>query len=380
MAEAKFDIVVVGAGIVGTSIAYHLACRGGVRVAVLEREVNPGMGSTAKAAGGIRVQFASEINVDLSRLSLPAFERFSQEMGVEVAFHQTGYLWLATNRSEMNLFEENVEMQRRHGLDVRIVAREEIARLAPYVRLDDLAGGTFHDKDGYAPPADFVLGYHKRAKELGVRFFFECEVKGFLGTTVLTNQGDFAASKIVCAAGAWSGRIGEMLGTPIPIVPVRRQCLVTEPIRDGFTHPIPMTIDYTTGIYMHSESGGLLIGKAKVDESPGFNEVVDYEFLEHTAELAMHRVPLLEQATVRTGWAGLYEVTPDHHPILGEIPERPGVYIAAGFSGHGVMHAPATGQLMAELLLDGRTSTLDISCLRFTRFQEGKLIRETHVI
>lgn len=380
MAEQEFDIAIVGAGIVGTSIAYHLARRGGVRVAVLEREINPGMGSTAKAAGGIRVQFASEINVDLSRLSLPDFESFSQEMGVEVTFFQTGYLWLATKRAEMELFEKNVEIQRRHGLDVRLVTREEIAKLAPYVRLDDLVGGTFHGRDGYAPPADFVQGYHKRAKELGARFFFGCEVKGFRGTTVLTNQGEFAASKVVCAAGAWSGKIGEMLGVAIPIVPVRRQCFVTEPIRDGLVHPIPMTIDYTTGIYMHSESGGLLVGKAKVDEAPGFNEVVDYEFLEHTAELAMHRVPLLERATVRTGWAGLYEVTPDHHPILGEIPGRAGLYIAAGFSGHGVMHAPATGRLMAELLLDGRTSTLDISCLRFTRFQEGKLIQETHVI
>jgi sarcosine oxidase subunit beta len=379
MPDQQFDIVIVGAGIIGTSIAWHVARRG-ASVAVVEREINPGMGSTSKAAGGIRAQFSSEINIELSRLSIEAFERFPKEMGVDVAFRQAGYLWIATKAEEMAQFRRNVALQQKHGLDVRLLDRAGVGRLAPYARLDDVEGGTFHAKDGYAPPADYVMGYHKNAKERGAKFFFGLEVTGIRDHGVVTRDGIIGGRMIVCAAGAWSGRFGEMLGVEVPIVPVRRQCFVTEPIREGLRHPIPMTIDYTTGIYLHSESGGVLVGKAKKDQKPGFDESVEYAFIEEIAEQAMHRVPLLETAAIRTSWGGLYEVTPDHHPILGEIPGKPGFYIAAGFSGHGVMHAPATGQVMAEILLDGRAKTLDVSCLRFARFREGALIRETHVI
>ncbi len=380
MADRTFDIVIVGAGIVGTSIAYHLARRGAGRVAVLEREINPGMGSTSKAAGGIRAQFGSEINVEFSRLSIPVFERFPREMGVDVLFQQAGYLWIATTPEHLQLFRGKVETQRRHGLDVQLVSREEVAKLAPYVRIDDVLGGTFHDRDGYAPPADYVLGYHKRAKEMGVQFFLGCEVTGVRDGELVTGQGTFRGSKYVLATGAWTGLLARMIGVEIPVVPIRRQLFVTEPIREGMTHPIPMTIDYGTGVYLHSESGGVLVGRANVQEPVGFNESVDYGFVERLAELVIDRVPLLERATIRTSWAGLYEVTPDHHPILGEIPERPGWYLAAGFSGHGVMHAPATGLLMAEVLLDGKAKSLDISPLGLARFQEGRLIRETHVL
>lgn len=377
MPDRKFDIVIVGGGIIGTSIAYHLAKRGGASVAVVEREINPGMGSTSKAAGGIRAQFGSEINVALSKLSIPAFERFPKEMGVDVVFQQAGYLWLGTKREHLDVFRRNVELQRHFGLDVKLVSKEEIEDLAPYVRMDDIVGGTFHAKDGYAPPADYVMGYHKRAKELGATFLLGCAVTAVEGRTLVTTEGRVAAGRIVCASGAWAGEFGKMIRVEIPIVPVRRQCFVTEPIPE-LKHPIPMTIDYETGVYLHSESGGVLVGKANQAEKPGFVETVDYDFIELIAEQAMHRVPLLERATVRTSWAGLYEVTPDHHPILGEI--APGIYLAAGFSGHGVMHAPATGLLMSEILLDGRAKSLDVSCLRLSRFREGALIQESHVI
>jgi len=183
---------------------------------------------------------------------------------------------------------------------------------------------------------------------------------------------------VVLAAGAYSGTLGTLLGFEIPVQPVRRQCFVTEPMPE-FPHPIPMTIDYGTGVYMHSESGGLLIGKADKDEPPSFNENVDYGFLEKVAELAMGRVPALENARIRTGWGGLYEVTPDNHPLIGAAGE-PGWWVACGFSGHGVMHAPATGLLLAELIQTGRASTLDVSCLRLSRFKEGKPMVETNVI
>ncbi len=376
MPDQRFDVVVIGAGIVGTAIAYHLARKGARSVAVLEKEPAPGMGSTAKAAGGIRAQFSSAINIELSLLSLAQFERFPREMGVDVVFHQVGYLWMASTADQMRLFERNAALQQKLGLSIEVLDAAGVGRKAPYVRTDDLVGGTFHARDGYAPPADYVMGYHRKARELGVTFLFRQEVEGREGRTLRTKTGEIAAEKVVIAAGAYSGRLARLLGFEIPVEPVRRQCFVTEPL-PGLPHPIPMTVDYTSGVYLHTESGGLLIGKADKGEPPGFNENVDYGFLEKIAELAVHRVPALEQARIRTGWGGLYEVTPDHHPVLGEAGE--GFYAACGFSGHGVMHAPAAGLLMAELILEGRTS-LDISCLGLSRFREGKLIAETHVI
>jgi sarcosine oxidase, subunit beta len=377
MADQRFGVVIIGAGIVGASIAYHLARSGRTDVVVLDKEAAAGMGSTAKAAGGIRAQFSSSINIELSRLSIEEFERFPQRMGVPVEFTQAGYLWMATTPDHLRLFEANAALQRRHGLQIEVLDRAGVAKKAPYVRSDDLLGGVFHGRDGYASPADYVMGYHKKAKELGVTFLFGEEVTGRDGLTVRTKTRSIAADHVVIAAGAYSGKLGERLGFEIPVTPVRRQCFVTEPMPE-FPHPIPMTVDYGTGVYMHTESGGLLIGKADKDEPPSFNEHVDHAFLEKVAELAMSRVPALENARIRTGWGGLYEVTPDNHPVLGPAGES-GWWVACGFSGHGVMHAPATGMLMAELLVTGRSS-LDVSCLRLSRFKEGNLIVETNVI
>lgn len=377
MADQRFGVVVIGAGIIGTSIAYHLARSGRGDVAVLEKESAVGMGSTAKAAGGIRAQFSSGINIELSRMSLERFEKFPQEMGVPTVFTQAGYLWMASAPEHLKIFEANAALQRRHGLAIEMLDRAGVVAKAPYVKSDDLLGGVFHGRDGYASPADYVMGYEKKAKELGVRFFYGEEVTGREGRTVKTKTGSFSGEHVVVAAGAYSGRLGEAFGIEIPVKPVRRQCFVTEPMPE-FPHPIPMTIDFGTGVYMHSESGGLLIGKADKGEPSSFNENADYSFLEQVAELAMGRVPALENARIRTGWGGLYEVTPDNHPVIGAAGEA-GWWVACGFSGHGVMHAPATGQLMAELMTTGRAS-LDVSCLRLSRFREGKPMVETNVI
>lgn len=377
MADLRFGVVIIGAGIIGTSIAYHLARRGRRDVAVLEKEAAAGLGSTAKAAGGIRVQFSSPVNVELSRLSIERFEKFEEEMGVPAPFTQAGYLWMATRPEQMRLFEKNAALQRSRGLAIDLLDREGVVKKAPYVRSDDLEGGVFHGRDGYASPADFVAGYEKRARDLGATFFFGEEVVGREGRSVRTRSGTFHGEHVVIAAGAYSGRLGRQFGMDIPVTPIRRQCFVTEAMPE-FPHPIPMTIDYSTGVYMHSESGGLLIGKADLEEPPGFAENADYGFLERVAGLAMDRVPALENARIRTGWGGLYEVTPDHHPLIGSAGE-PGWWLACGFSGHGVMHAPATGMLVAELLETGRTS-MDLSALRLSRFKEGSPNLETNVI
>ena len=383
MPDLSCDVAIIGGGIIGTALAWNLAKAGCRDVAVVEREINPGLGSTAKAAGGIRAQFGSDINVRLSKLSLELFESFSRDVGMAVDFVQAGYLWVATTPREMETFRRNVDLQRSRGLDVRLLDRDGVAGKAPYVRLDDVAGGTFHQRDGYAPPADYVLGYHQASKALGVRYLLETEVTGVAVSNgaaagLRTSRGEIRANRVVCAAGAFSGQVGKMIGLDIPVLPVRRQCFVTEKISD-LPHPIPMTIDYTSGVYCHTESGGVLVGMADKDEPPSFNQNVDYPFLEKMAERAMHRIPRLETAAIKTQWAGLYEVTPDHHPILGELPGLKNFFLATGFSGHGVMHAPATGKLMTELLMTGKTS-IDIRPLRYERFREGDLIRETHVI
>jgi sarcosine oxidase subunit beta len=376
MADRRYDVAIIGAGIIGASVAYHLARRGCRDVAVLEKEPAAGTGSTAKAAGGIRAQFSSEINVRLSLLSLPDFERFPEEMGVPTTFHQAGYLWIATRPDDLRLFERNASLHRRLGMNVELLDARGVAARAPFARTDDVLGGAFHGRDGYGSPADFLQGYLARARDLGVTFLYSHEVLGREGETLRTSAGPLRAARTVLAAGAWSGRVGRALGCEIPVEPVRRQCFVTQPLPE-LPHPIPMTIDFATGVYLHSESGGLLVGRAEWEEPPGFNETPDDGFVERTAPLAVRRVPVLERAEVRTVWAGLYEVTPDHHPVLG--PVGPGLYAACGFSGHGVMHAPAVGRLLAELLTEGKTS-LDISCLRLERFREGKLIQETHVL
>jgi len=383
MPDLSCDVAIIGGGIIGTAIAWNLAKAGCTDVAVVEREINPGLGSTAKAAGGIRAQFGSDINVRLSKLSIELFETFHRDVGVQVDFVQAGYLWIADRPADMEIFKRNVDLQRSRGLDVRLLDRDGVKAKAPYVRLDDVAGGTFHQRDGYAPPADYVMGYHKASKDLGVKYLLQTEVTGVLtsngaATGLRTSQGEIRANRVVCAAGAFSGQVGKMIGVEIPVQPVRRQCFVTEKIAD-LPHPIPMTIDYTTGVYCHSESGGVLVGMADKAEPASFNQNVDYPFIEKMAECAMHRIPRLETAAIKTQWAGLYEVTPDHHPILGALPGVKNFYVATGFSGHGVMHAPATGKVMAELLTTGQTS-IDIRPLRYERFREGDLIKESHVI
>jgi heterotetrameric sarcosine oxidase beta subunit len=383
MPDISCEVAIIGGGIVGAAVAWSLAKADCRDVAVVEREINPGLGSTAKAAGGIRAQFGSDINIRLSQLSLDLFESFHRDVGIQVDFVQAGYLWIATRPAEMETFRKNVELQRSRGLDVKILDREGVKARAPYVRVDDVVGGTFHQRDGYAPPADYVMGYHKAGLALGVRYLLQTDVTGVTVangavTGLKTSRGEIQAKRVVCAAGAFSGQVGRMIGIEIPVQPVRRQVFVTEKIAD-LPHPIPMTVDFTTGVYCHSESGGVLVGLADRDEPPSFNQNVDYPFIEKMAELAMHRIPRLETATIKTQWAGLYEVTPDHHPILGAVPGLKNFYLATGFSGHGVMHAPATGKLMAELLTTGKTS-IDIRPLRYERFREGDLVKETHVI
>ncbi|MGH2500767.1 MAG: NAD(P)/FAD-dependent oxidoreductase [Candidatus Limnocylindria bacterium] len=376
------DVVIVGGGIVGASIAYHLARRGAGRIAVLERETL-GSGSTGKNAGGIRLQFSTEINVRLSLRSIPRIEAFATELGVDPLFRQVGYLFLITEERDVAPFERSLELWSRLGVPARRLDAAGAAALFPQVVVDDVRLATFCPTDGYADPSSLLTGYVARAREHGVRF---CEGQAVTAIDIAHGRvggvrcGDrrWACGLVVDAAGPWAAEVALLAGVDLPIVPLRRQIFLTEPVA-GFAGEFPLTVEFATGLYMHRESGGVLLGMADPQERPGFDDSLNWEFLPSVVERALARLPLLERASIRGGWGGLYEDTPDKHPIVGAVEEVDGFLCAAGFSGHGIMHAPAIGELVAELVVDGRTS-LDLRPLRRSRFAEGELVKEHNVI
>lgn len=376
------DVVIVGGGIIGASIAYHLTKKGVHDILVLERD-RLGSGSTGKNAGGIRLQFSSEINVKLSQLSLPHIERFADEIGTDPHFHQVGYLFLITNDRDAAAFERSLGMWSRLGVPARRVSAEEAKALFKHARTDDVRFGTFCPKDGYADPSSMLNGYVARARDAGVTFAESAPLTAISRTNgrvagVRTKNDEIAARTVVNAAGPWAGQVAKLAGIDLPIEPLRRHIFVTETV-PGLDEDFPLTIEFASGLYAHRESGGVLLGMADPDEKPGFDDSVNADFIPTVVERALARFPILERTSIKTGWAGLYEDTPDRHPILGTVDGVDGFINAAGFSGHGIMHAPATGELIAEVIVDGRTS-LDISGLSASRFRTGHLVREHNVI
>ncbi len=378
------EVVIIGGGVMGTSTAYHLALKGCRNVLLLERESFFGIQATGKCAGGIRYQFGTEINVRLSLLSLPMLDRFEEELGQPIDLRYCGYLFLLTNERDVAVFRQNVEMQHRLGVMTRWLETEEIARMVPLINVEDVLAGTFHERDGLADPNSVVQGYVSGARRLGARLLNDVEVTGIEVAGgrvqgVVTHWGPVATPVVVNAAGPWAGEVGRMAGVDIPVVPVRRQIVVTGPIPE-VPPDFPFVIDFARSLYFHREGPGILTGMSNPNEPPGFDQSVDEEWELVHLEAAMKRMPILEKATLASHWAGLYEVTPDAHPILGRVPELEGFYIIGGFSGHGFMHGPICGLLLAEEILDGQAHTLDISSLSITRFREGRLIREYNVV
>ena len=378
----RADVVIVGGGIVGASIAYHLATRGVRDVVVLERE-RLGGGSTTRNAGGVRLQFSTEINVLLSLRSLPRIERFEEEMGVDPHLRQVGYLFLITEERDVAPFEESLTMWKRLGVPAERLDAAGVHRVFPELRVDDLRFATICMRDGYCDPTSLLNGYVARAREKGVTFrehepAIGITREGDRVTAVRTAKGEIACATIVNAAGAWGADVGRLAGIDLPIRPLRRQIFVTDPV-PGLDHEFPLTVEFASSLYFHRESGGVLMGMADPTDGPGFDGSVNWDFLPTLVERALYRLPILERAKVKTGWAGFYEDTPDKHPIIGAVPGLAGFLCAAGFSGHGIMHAPAAGEAIAELIVDGRTS-LDVTPLAYDRFRRGDLIKEHNVI
>jgi len=378
------DVVVIGGGIMGASTAYHLARRGCANVVVLESGEMFGLGSTGLNAGGIRYQFATKVNVELSKVSIGMMERFADEMGQEVGLRRCGYLFMLDRDADVAQFRANVALQNSLDVPSRVVSAAEIAELAPEVDVSGIIGGTWCPLDGLVDPNGLLQGYVSNARRLGATLLTGTPAIGIdvvdgSVRRVVTKIGSIETPTVVIAAGPWSAQIGAMAGIDLPIQPIRRQIAVTGAI-PGLRADFPFVIDFSRSLYFHREGNGILTGMSNRDEPAGFDTRVDPDWRLHHVENAMQRLPLLADAEIVAEWAGLYEVTPDDQPILGRIPHVNGLLACAGFSGHGLMHGPAAGMLMAEEILDGRAHTIDIDPLRWSRFELGVGAGEYNVV
>jgi len=380
------DILIIGGGIMGASAAYHLARRQAGRILLLEKQPFLGQGATGKCAGGIRHQFSTEVNIRLSTLSIQMMERFSDEMEQDIDLNLVGYLFLLSSEEQMADFRRNAELQRSLGIETELLDRDEIARRAPLINLDAdpvIIGGTNYYRDGLADPNSIVQGYAKQARRMGVDIHTNTPVRRILrqGDRIIgveTADGQrIEAGVTLLAAGPWSGKLAATADFDLPVTPLRRQIVVTRPL--GIPRDMPFLIDFAQSLYFHYESGGILTGMSNQHETPGENEEVDQDWTLTHLEKAIERFPLLEQAQLLTQWAGLYEITPDHQAIIGKLPLE-GFYTVTGFSGHGFMHGPICGLLMAEEILDGRAQTVNIDPLRYGRFLDHQLIPEKNVV
>jgi sarcosine oxidase subunit beta len=377
------DVVIAGGGVIGASTAYHLAKAGAKNVVLLERWNLFGTESTAKCAGGVRAHFDTEINCRMSMLSLPAFERFEEETGYSADYRKIGYLFVLNKEQDVAAFRRQMDMHRALGIRTEWLSGDEIRRQLPMMNFEDAIGGLYGPDDGLADNGSVVQGYVSAASKLGVRCLTGAEVigvetEGGRVKAVLTGRGRIETPLLVNAAGAWAGEIGRLAGLEIPVQPVKRQIFTTAPtpeIPTDFT----FVIEFGTGLYFHREGPGLLSGMSRVDQPPSFDQTVDEDWELTHLETAAFRMPLMERTGIARRWAGLYEVTPDHHAIIGPVETLEGFYMNAGFSGHGFMHSPAAGLLAAEEIIHGQASTVDISSLRLERYRTGRTLHEYNV-
>jgi sarcosine oxidase subunit beta len=384
---ATADVVIIGGGIVGASIAYQLTTAGCGGVVILERESSQGKGSTGKSMGGVRAQFSTRVNIQMSVYSIPFFRDFEENMSHPSGYRAQGYLFLATAQRHLDYLRANYERQVAAGLKTAsLVTRDDIVAMVPQLRSDDILGGSFCSTDGFVDPYSVMTGFTLRAVDQGALLIRDAQVTGLSldakgVASVETSQGSIATRTVVNAAGAWSAEIAKMAGVDLPVEPLRRMLVPTEPF-DKVAHSAPMVVDLSSGFHFRPEGLGLLMAWADPEEKPGYKMNFDRGFIEKILTRAVDRVPVFEELEVNPSraWAGLYEMTPDHHPVLGAAPGIGGFYFANGFSGHGVMHSPATGKILADLILKGSTDLIDAKLLDYARFAEGRLIEETAVL
>jgi sarcosine oxidase subunit beta len=378
------DVVVVGAGVVGCSAAYHLAEAGAGRVLLLERAVSVGTGSTGACAGGFRFQFSSRINVELSLASVPMIVGFADRHGLPLDVVQHGYLFLIRDEAALRAFSAAAEMQRSMGVDARVISPDDAAELAPGIAVEGLVGATYCPQDGIADPGGLTQNYATVARRAGAEVRLGLDVTGLMVTGgrvtgVRTAAGDVVCGAVVNAAGPWAGALARSAGVELPLEAIPRTVLTTGPF-PGVPERRTLVIDAATTFYLHREGEGVLMGMGGRDERPSFSLEVDDRFVaEELLPVAVEVFPPLQAAGIAASWAGLYEMTPDRHPIIGRAPVE-GLWLANGFSGHGFQHAPVVGKLLAEMIVDGAARTVDVSSLDLDRFDRGDLVPETHVV
>lgn len=391
------DVVVIGGGVVGASVAYHLTESGCRDVLVVERAARECAGSTGRATGGVRAQFGTEINVRLSLYSIDFFARFAEATGRECGYEPNGYLFFATSEEEFELLKKNRERQIEWGVkNVELLDGEEVAGMVPLLRADDVRGATFCPTDGLIDPVAVTRGLTECARERGARAWMGAEVEGVdveggRVACVRTTRGRVSTRGVVNAAGAWGASVARMAGVELPVVPLRRHLVATRAVA-GVDEALPMVIEVADGFHFRrlgraGQNGrdggrGLLLAWCEPGEIECASEELDAGFVPKILARAARRVPRLEgvEADLSQSRAGLYEMTPDRHAIVGEAPGVGGFYLANGFSGHGVMHSPATGKMIAELITEGRVKTFDAAPLGLERFAEGKLFEDAGLL
>jgi glycine/D-amino acid oxidase-like deaminating enzyme len=380
------DVAVVGGGVIGLSVARELRLAGVDRVVVLEREASVGQGSSSRANGGVRAQFTTRVNIEFSAWSIAELERLEARTGL-LGFHQTGYLLLCGTEAAERGLAAAFELQRSLGVEVRWLTPAQALELVPFLRPDGLRAATFHGRDGFLDPHGVVAALRAEAERLAARILAGADVTAIepapVGALDLRAGGRRVRAEVVVnAAGAAAGRVAALCGAELPVAPVRRNlAYVREPGGPG--ELIPMCVDLDTGVLVRREaSGGFVVAWSDPDDQPSWETGVDPRFLEQLAQRVGNRFPLLEELPLdpRQCWAGLYPETPDHHAVIGPAPEAPALVHCAGFGGHGVMHAPAAGRAVAELVTQGACSTFDLHPLRPARFAEGDLVVETAVL
>jgi sarcosine oxidase subunit beta len=384
MMKKTAEVVIVGGGCMGASVAYHLARLGVTDVVLIEREQLLGTGSTGRNAGGVRHQFSNEANIRLSIESILALERFNDEVGFPIDFHQDGYLFLLSTPESVAMFTANVALQRRLGIDVDWLDPRAAAALAPGLLTDDVLGATFCQKDGIADPNGVTMGFAKSAQAMGVTIMRETDVTGIQIeggriASVETTRGTIAAPIVVNAARA----IGRMAGVDVPVDPYRRHIFIAQapPAAGHWNVPASriMVIDFETTFYFHREGAGLLFGMGDPHEASTFDLTVQWDFLEQVTPVAVRRLPALADAPIAHAWAGLYEVTPDANPIIGAARDVPGFFLINGFSGHGFQHSPAAGRILADVIT-GRDPGMDLAPFALDRFGVGRAGGERYVV
>ncbi|OGN89652.1 MAG: hypothetical protein A2158_00575 [Chloroflexi bacterium RBG_13_46_14] len=385
------SVLIIGAGVIGTSIAFHLAKQGCRNVVVLEKNYI-GSGSTEKCAGGIRQQFSLEADIRLSMESVEFFSSFESETGQHSDFRQNGYLMLATTEDDMITILQNAEIQRKLGLDVNLLTPSEVLEMVPQLRPDDILGGSFCQSDGYADPYSVVNGFASAARQLGAKIFEDTEVTGINikkdgVKEIITNGDKFVTPVVVNAAGPYAGLIGRMMGHNIPVRPTRRHIFITETIhhKEFIAGPIwsrfPMIVDFHSGLWLRREGPCLIFGRRNPEEPEGFDTSIDWDYFTGIVGPEIcYRFPVFENIGIMRAQAGLHSDTPDNMAILGKAPGFEGVYLACGFSGHGFMHSPAFGRIIAELILTGETSFQDINLFHLERFNKPVQITEKSFI